>query len=51
MGSEGSGISRLVEKNCDIIVSIPTFGKIDSLNVSVAAGIFLYEVKKQFSLS
>lgn len=48
MGSEGSGISRLVEKNCDVIVSIPTFGKIDSLNVSVAAGIFLYEVKKQF---
>jgi len=51
MGSEGGGISRLVKKNCDIIASIPTFGKIDSLNVSVATGIFLYEVKKQFSLS
>jgi RNA methyltransferase, trmH family, group 3 len=51
MGSEGSGISRLAKKNCDVIVSIPTFGKIDSLNVSVAAGIFLYEVKKQFSLN
>ena len=51
MGSEGSGISRLAKKNCDVVVSIPTFGKIDSLNVSVAAGIFIYEVKKQFSLN
>lgn len=51
MGSEGSGISHLVKKNCDVILSIPTFGKIDSLNVSVAAGIFLYEVKKQFSIN
>ncbi|MGP1439034.1 MAG: 23S rRNA (guanosine(2251)-2'-O)-methyltransferase RlmB, partial [Treponema sp.] len=51
MGSEGSGISRLVKQNCDVTVSIPTFGKIDSLNVSVAAGIFLYEIKKQFSIS
>lgn len=50
MGSEGSGISRLTKKNCDVVVSIPTFGKIDSLNVSVAAGIFLYEVRKQLSL-
>ena len=51
MGSEGSGISRLAKKNCDVVVSIPTFGRIDSLNVSVAAGIFIYEVKKQFSLN
>ena len=51
MGSEGSGISRLAKKNCDVVISIPTFGRIDSLNVSVAAGIFIYEVKKQFSLN
>ena len=44
MGSEGSGIDALLQKNCDTIVSIPTCGKIDSLNVSVAAGVLLYEV-------
>ena len=44
MGSEGSGISQLLEKQCDSIVSIPTCGKIDSLNVSVAAGVLLYEL-------
>ena len=43
MGSEGSGIDALLEKKCDTIVSIPTCGKIDSLNVSVAAGILLFE--------
>lgn len=47
MGSEGSGISRLLEEECDSIVSIPTCGKIDSLNVSVAAGVLLYEVYRQ----
>ena len=44
MGSEGTGISQLLEKQCDTIVSIPTCGKIDSLNVSVAAGVLLYEL-------
>ncbi len=44
MGSEGSGIDSLLQKKCDTIVSIPTCGKIDSLNVSVAAGVILYEV-------
>lgn len=43
MGSEGSGISRLLQEKCDTIVSIPTCGQIDSLNVSVAAGVLLYE--------
>ena len=43
MGSEGKGISRLLEEKCDKVISIPTCGKIDSLNVSVAAGIILYE--------
>jgi len=47
MGSEGSGISRLLEEECDSIVSIPTCGKIDSLNVSVAAGVLLYEVYRK----
>ncbi|MBP5359353.1 MAG: 23S rRNA (guanosine(2251)-2'-O)-methyltransferase RlmB [Treponema sp.] len=43
MGSEGHGMSRLLAENCDAIVSIPTCGKVDSLNVSVAAGVLLYE--------
>ena len=47
MGSEGSGISQLLEKKCDSIVSIPTCGKIDSLNVSVAAGVLLYELYRR----
>ena len=46
MGSEGSGMSNLVRKNCDYIVSIPMQGHIDSLNVSVAAGILLYEFRR-----
>ncbi|MBR1639179.1 MAG: 23S rRNA (guanosine(2251)-2'-O)-methyltransferase RlmB [Treponema sp.] len=47
MGSEGTGIAELLEKKCDQIVSIPTCGKIDSLNVSVAAGILLYEISSR----
>lgn len=47
MGSEGTGISRLLEEQCDNIVSIPTCGKIDSLNVSVAAGVLLYEIYRR----
>ena len=47
MGSEGHGISHLLEQQCDSIVSIPTCGKIDSLNVSVAAGVLLYEAYRQ----
>lgn len=43
IGSEGDGISNLVSKNCDILVSIPQFGKISSLNASVAAGILMFE--------
>lgn len=49
MGSEGTGIAQLLEKQCDSIVSIPTCGKIDSLNVSVAAGVLLYEVYRRRS--
>ncbi|MDC7246740.1 MAG: 23S rRNA (guanosine(2251)-2'-O)-methyltransferase RlmB [Sphaerochaetaceae bacterium] len=50
MGSEGSGLSQLVEKRCDHIVSIPTEGHIDSLNVSVATGILLYERSRQLKV-
>ena len=46
MGSEGSGMSRIVRQNCDKILSIPTCGKLDSLNVSVAAGILLYALSR-----
>ncbi len=47
IGSEGEGISRLVKEKCDFTISIPITGKIDSLNASVAAGIVLFEVKRQ----
>ncbi|QTQ14818.1 23S rRNA (guanosine(2251)-2'-O)-methyltransferase RlmB [Treponema parvum] len=47
MGSEGKGISRLLADQCDALVSIPTCGRIDSLNVSVAAGVLLYEIYRQ----
>jgi 23S rRNA (guanosine2251-2'-O)-methyltransferase len=47
MGSEGKGISRLVSEKCDGIISIPSLGRIDSLNVSVAAGLIMYEVLRQ----
>lgn len=46
MGSEGDGMSQLVRKNCDYVVSIPMRGHIDSLNVSVAAGILMYEYRR-----
>lgn len=46
MGSEGTGIAKLLKEQCDSIISIPTCGKIDSLNVSVATGILLYELYK-----
>ena len=47
LGSEGEGIRRLVKQKCDYLVHLPMFGRIDSLNVSVAAGILLYEVLRQ----
>ncbi len=46
IGSEGSGISKLVLENCDKTVSIPLKGKIDSLNASVASGILLFQIAK-----
>ncbi len=47
MGSEGKGISKMTEELCDHLVTIPTRGHIDSLNVSVATAIMLYEVRRQ----
>ena len=47
IGSEGFGMSELVKKNCDFIARIPMYGKINSLNASVAAGIMIYEVVRQ----
>ena len=47
LGGEHGGIRRLVRENCDAEVRIPMQGKIDSLNVSVAAGVVLYEVVRQ----
>ncbi len=46
LGSEGKGVSRLALEESDFRVSIPTRGHIDSLNVSVAAGILLYEIRR-----
>jgi len=47
MGAEDKGISRELEALCDVLVKIPMSGKTESLNVSVAAGIFLYEANRQ----
>jgi len=47
MGSEGAGMHRLVREKCDFLLSIPTAGHVDSFNVSVAAGILMYEVRRQ----
>lgn len=49
LGAEGSGLHRLVAENCDMLVKIPMYGKIDSLNVSVAAGVIMFEVRRQRS--
>ena len=49
MGSEGSGIRPLVRSNCDYMVRIPMSGHIDSLNVSVSAGILMYEYRRKFA--
>ena len=47
IGSEGAGVSRLNAKNSDFSVKIPMYGRIDSLNASVAAGIMMYEVVRR----
>ncbi len=47
LGAEGKGLHDLVKKKCDFLVSIPMLGKVPSLNVSVAAGVVLYEMVRQ----
>jgi len=50
LGAEGKGLHDLVRRHCDFLVSIPMLGKVPSLNVSVAAGVVLYEVVRQRQL-
>ena len=47
MGSEGSGLRRLTSELCDYLISIPMAGQVESLNVSVATGVCLYEINRQ----
>ena len=49
IGSEGFGMGRLIRDKCDFLVKLPMYGKITSLNASVAAGIFMYEAVRQRS--
>ena len=47
LGAEGTGLRRLTAETCDALVGIPMFGSVESLNVSVASGICLYEARRQ----
>ncbi len=47
VGSEGNGVGRLIKEKCDVTVSLPMCGEVNSLNASVAAGIIMYEVTRQ----
>ena len=47
IGAEGEGLAQLVRRECDYLVSVPLFGKTESLNASVAAGVLLYEAIRQ----
>jgi 23S rRNA (guanosine2251-2'-O)-methyltransferase len=51
IGNEEKGIRRLTAENCDFLIKIPMLGKIQSLNVSVASGIILFEILRQRSLT
>lgn len=50
VGSEGFGMGRLIKDKCDFLLSLPMAGKVNSLNASVAAGIFMYEAVRQRNL-
>jgi len=47
LGAEGRGLRPLVKRMCDVLVSIPLAGVVESLNVSVAAAVLLYEARRQ----
>jgi 23S rRNA (guanosine2251-2'-O)-methyltransferase len=47
IGAEGDGLPTLIRKKCDVLVSIPMTGQINSLNASVAAGIIMFEAVRQ----
>lgn len=47
VGSEGEGVSKLTKENCDYVISVPMYGKVTSLNASVAASLMTYEVVRQ----
>lgn len=47
MGSEGEGMRRLTRETCDILVRVPMYGAVESLNVSVASGVCLFEARRQ----
>jgi 23S rRNA (guanosine2251-2'-O)-methyltransferase len=47
LGAEGDGLRRLTREKCDGLFSIPMCGMVSSLNVSVAAGVSMYEVRRQ----
>lgn len=47
LGAEGSGMRRLTREHCDVLTRIPMYGQVESLNVSVSAGVCLYEARRQ----
>ncbi len=49
IGNEGMGMKRLTREACDMIIRIPLFGKVESLNASVATGVCLFEIRRQFA--
>jgi 23S rRNA (guanosine2251-2'-O)-methyltransferase len=51
LGAEGDGMRRLTQETCDALITIPMYGSVESLNVSVASGICLYEIRRQRELA